>query len=161
MKRLIAYLLSAVVTAALLIGMPQSASAHDPLPLYKCDRAPLHWVAPYASTGYGPVARSTETQLGQLGFVGFYSPLTGDFKRESGWMDLHADKWYHAYIRPVNSSYYYETVGYGSFNTSYGPVVWATQFADQRHKVRWGTWSLITNRFDPATAFMPATAGKC
>ena len=155
-------LLTIVTVLAATMVAPATAEANHCLVDW-IDSGGRHWNTPYASTGFGPVARYSEvisTSFGKTGRVGFYSPLTGQFRPETGWMTVHESGWKSAYIAAIGESDYFFTVGYSSFLTPYGPTVWAAQFTDAPYTddfIRWGTWNLITGRFYPSHGWVFTT----
>jgi hypothetical protein len=165
MVRRVALIVVALI-AATLSGLALPGAAHAQANVHSCDEGSRHWVTPYLSTGFGPVARYTEvvtTPVGKSGRVGFYSPLTRRFNPESGWVSVHSSGWKSAWVYEVNTPFSFQTVGYASLQTPYGPTVWSTQFVPTStgNKARWGTWNLITNRFYPSSGWTDTAAALC
>src|SRR5262245_43040501 len=160
--RIFAALLGALVFT--MVAPATAQASHCGLVETLNNQGGYHWPShPYAGTGYGPLARYSEvigTSFGRVGCVGFYSPLTGDFVPESGWMTVDDNSggfpgWNRYNSIAIGESHAYPTTAYATFHTPYGPARWVTQYSDSYDYIRWGVHNLLTNRVYLSHGWMP------
>lgn len=111
--------------------------------------------------GYGVWARYTMDvdNYHIFGRIGLRTPRLEHFP-EGGNMVVHSWKWWSASIKGEDDNLFHSTIGFASFNTDFGPTVWATQFKGSgcaAKRGRLGTWNLITGLFYPSTPWLPVT----
>ncbi len=154
-RRLQALLLTAVLT---FVTVP-AAAASAVVPTYQS----LACAMPFLSTGFGPLAQCTQLSSSQTtGRAGLYSPITGQFQAQTGWLEVVDVKWHTGNRAPSTGGAQAVATGYASLLTTFGPAVWSTQYRAGNAEGRWGSVNLLTGLFYPAGdgAWSPTTGAS-